>query len=251
LAWQVALAGDISDSLPAQEEYRRQIDGILRVSLQNPAILHLSTKLLGRNPQTIYQSLAVSKTLTSFHFALSAMDRRHPLSQEMAMAVAGGLTQNTSIKNVDLEALVEDPLHIIMSGIGGPASSIESLSISFERPNTEFGLAIARVLHSTPFLKQLAISVKDRRAGEAASHDAWTDQVLYSLRQPFCASSAAATSSTSAATTTTTTTATVGTEEEQSGKRASQADDAVEVGLSSKRTRRQNDKLKIRFKNSD
>jgi hypothetical protein len=106
----------------------------------------------------------------------------------MALDAAGGIAQNTSLKHVDLEALVDDPLHIMISGIGGPASSIESFSTSFQRPNhAEVGLGIARVLHVTPSLKTLVVYVEVGRAGESASHDAWMDQVIYSLREPFCA----------------------------------------------------------------
>jgi hypothetical protein len=42
--------GDRRDSLPVQEEYHRQIDGILCATLQNPAVRHLTTNQLGRNP---------------------------------------------------------------------------------------------------------------------------------------------------------------------------------------------------------
>jgi hypothetical protein len=114
----------------------------------------------------------------------------------MAFAVARGLSRNSSLQTVHLDARQIADIDRAMSGIGF-ASAIESLTLCHGEGSKVFYAAISKVLHLTPSLKTLEVENDEVDEDDDDDDDddeeddddaeAPMDQVFWDLLQPECA----------------------------------------------------------------
>jgi hypothetical protein len=174
--------GSFNDNKEIQEQYEAGMSGVVHAVLDNPSIKKLVMEgSLGKNPGAMYDLLARTKTLNSFACEGAVVTR------EMAFAIAGGLARNTSLKNFVFEG-TEGFVDIALSGIGF-ASTIESMTVGSDDANgegvsEEVWLAISKILHVSPTLKQLEICVSDLDGANGCQDG---DQVFLDLQNSACA----------------------------------------------------------------
>jgi hypothetical protein len=163
---------------PSPEEWTPQLDCMFRAVRDNPSVKMLEANSLA-NPNVVLDLLPNTKSLVEFKTNCTCF------TNEMARAIATGMSRNASIQKLVLHGL-GGPLDIILAVLA--TSCVQSLDLwllhAGSKVEADLWNALSNLLQSTPILRELII--EDRHF---AYPQGGLGQIFLYLQHPKCCTS--------------------------------------------------------------